>query len=748
MAESPEMKSLYAMMGKRIAAHRSKLDRPLTLAEKILASHLVSPEKQQWERGSATLVLQPDRVAMQDVTGQMVLLQFIMSGRERTAVPASLHCDHLVVAEKGAQADVAAALEQQKEVYDFLRSGSRKFGIHFWKPGSGIIHQALLENYAFPGGLMIGSDSHTPNAGGLGMLAVGVGGADVAEVMSGLPWRVLHPKLIGVRLKGSLRGWASPKDVILRLCGLLTVEGGTNCIIEYFGPGAESISATGKAAICNMGAEVGATCSVFPFDARMAAYLRATGRKEAAELAEKNAGHLIADSEVMEHPEKFYDRVIELDLSSLEPHIAGPHTPDRVRPLSALAAEAAREGWPAEVSSCLIGSCTNSSYEDIARAADVVGQALGAGLKLKVPLLISPGSEQITRTLRRDGLLKVFEKAGAIVLANACGPCIGQWKRSGAPKKANVILTTFNRNFRARNDGNPETLAFIASPEIVAAYAFAGSLSFNPTRDSRPLRFIPPKGDELPAKGFEPAGDEVELPAKDPGSVRIEVKKDSERLQMLAPFPAWDGKDFTGLPILIKTVGKTTTDHISPAGEWLRFRGHLDRLSDNMFLGAVNAFTGKPGTGRNALTGESGLAIAAIARDYKAKGVGSVVVGGDNYGEGSSREHAAMSPRHLNVKAVIAKSFARIHETNLKKQGILPLTFSSAGDYDLIGQDDRVSITGLAAIAPRKAVRVVITRPDGTARAIAASHSLTEEEIGWFRAGSALNTLRWQGKRR
>lgn len=747
MAESPEMKSLYALMGKRIVAHRSKIGRPLTLAEKILASHLVSPEKQQWERGCATLVLQPDRVAMQDVTGQMVLLQFIMSGRERTAVPASLHCDHLVVAEKGARADVAAALEQQKEVYDFLRSGSRKFGIHFWKPGSGIIHQALLENYAFPGGLMIGSDSHTPNAGGLGMLAVGVGGADVAEVMAGLPWRVLHPRLIGVRLTGKLTGWASPKDVILRLCGLLTVEGGTNCIIEYFGPGAGSISATGKAAICNMGAEVGATCSVFPFDARMAAYLRATGRAEAAALAEKHAEHLTADPEVTAQPERFYDRVIDLDLSSLEPHVAGPHTPDRVRPLSALAAEAAKEGWPAEVSSCLIGSCTNSSYEDMARAADVVRQALGAGLKLKVPLLISPGSEQITRTLRRDGLLGVFEKAGAVVLANACGPCIGQWKRSGAPKKANVILTTFNRNFRARNDGNPETLAFIASPEVVAAYAFAGSLSFNPARDSRPLRFSPPKGDELPARGFEPAADEVELPAKNPGSVRIEVKKDSERLQMLAPFPAWDGKDFTGLPVLIKTVGKTTTDHISPAGEWLRFRGHLDRLSDNMFLGAMNAFTGKPGTGRNVLTGESGLAIAAIARDYKAKGVGSVVVGGDNYGEGSSREHAAMSPRYLNVKAVIAKSFARIHETNLKKQGILPLTFSSPGDYDSIGQDDRVSITGLAGLAPRKEVRVVITGPDGTTRPIKVNHSLTEEEIGWFRAGSALNTLRWKGKR-
>ncbi len=747
MAVASEVKALYALMEKRIATHRSKIGRPLTLAEKILASHLVSPELQEWRRGSATLVLQPDRVAMQDVTGQMALLQFIMSGRERVAVPASLHCDHLVVAEKGAEADVAAALGQQKEVYAFLRSASRKFGIHFWKPGSGIIHQALLENYAFPGGLMIGSDSHTPNAGGLGMLAIGVGGADVAEVMAGLPWRVLHPKIIGVRLRGSLRGWASPKDVILHLCGLLTVDGGTNCIIEYFGPGAESISATGKAAICNMGAEVGATCSVFPFDARMAAYLRTTGRKEAANLAEEHAAHLTADPEVMEQPERFYDRVIEIDLSSLEPHIAGPHSPDRVRPLSALGAEAVKEGWPAEVSCCLIGSCTNSSYEDMARAADVVGQALSAGLKMRVPLLISPGSEQITRTLRRDGLLRVFEKAGAVVLANACGPCIGQWKRQAAPKKANVILTTFNRNFKARNDGNPETLAFIASPEIVAAYAFAGSLSFNPLDERKFPRFSPPKGDELPRKGFEPAGDAVELPAEDPSTVRIELKKDSERLQLLAPFDAWDGKDFVELPVLIKTMGKTTTDQISPAGVWLRFRGNLDRLSDNMFLGAVNAFTGKAGTGKNVLTGESGLAFAAIARDYKARGIGSVVVGGDNYGEGSSREHAAMSPRYLNVKAVIAKSFARIHEANLKKQGILPLTFSSAGDYDLIGQDDRVSLAGLAGLAPRKTLKVTIRKPDGTTRTVAANHSLTEEEIGWFKAGSAISTLRWKGKR-
>ncbi len=743
-----QIRALYATMPERIARARTAWKRPLTLAEKILVSHAHDWGSQHWERGAAQLRLRVDRVAMQDATGQMALLQFMQAGKARVAVPSTVHCDHLIRAETGASADMVRALTENNEVYNFLRSASRKYGIGFWRPGSGIIHQVVLENYAFPGGLMIGADSHTPNGGGLGMLAIGVGGADCGEVMAGLPWEVLQPKLIGVHLTGKLAGWTAAKDVITFLCGLLTVKGGTNKIIEFFGPGTASISATGKGTICNMGAELGATTSVFPFDDRMATYLRATERADVAALAEQSREYLVPDPEVQEEPARFYDQVVEIDLSELEPHIVGPHSPDRDRPISKLAAEVKQNGWPAEIKATLIGSCTNSSYEDMRRAAHVAMQGIKAGLRARTPFLVTPGSERVYQTIKRDGIMKTFEQMGGTVLANACGPCIGQWKRSDVTREeTNTIVSSFNRNFPGRNDGSAATLSFLTSPEIVTALAFAGTLEFDPVNgtlpgpDGRPFRFTPPEGEELPREGFARGEEGYEPPADDGASVAVEVAAGSERLQLLQPFPRGDGRDFERLPILVKTRGKTTTDHISPAGAWLRYRGHLDRISDNMFLGAVNAFSGEIGKGVNVLSGEGGVPFAKIARDWKARGVSWVVVGDENYGEGSSREHAAMSPRYLGAKAVIAKSFARIHETNLKKQGILPLTFSDPNDYALFQQDDRVSIVGLRDLAPDRPVEVRIHKPDGRTVTVTARHTLTDEQIGWFRAGSALNAL-------
>jgi len=746
---APELQALYASMPDRLARARRRFGRELTLAEKILVVHSLDFDTQAWERGRAQLRLRVDRVAMQDATGQMALLQFMQSGRKKVTVPSTVHCDHLIRAESGASEDMKRAITENNEVYNFLRSASRKYGIGFWRPGSGIIHQVVLETYAFPGGLMIGTDSHTPNAGGLGMLAIGVGGADAGEVMAGLPWEVLHPKLIGVRLTGTLHGWTSPKDVITYLCGVLTVKGGTNKIVEYFGPGAESISATGKGTICNMGAELGATTSVFPYDGRMAIYLRATDRADVAALADKHAEHLVADPAVLEDPKRFYDEIVEIDLDQLEPHVVGPHSPDRDRPISQLAGEARQNRWPLQIKNALIGSCTNSSYEDMRRAAHIAQQGMKAGLRAKIPFLITPGSERVYQTIKRDGIIDTFQRMGGTVLANACGPCIGQWKRSDVGREeANTIVSSFNRNFPGRNDGSAATLSFLTSPEIVTALAFAGTLDFDPVHgtlpgpDGRPVRFAPPEAEALPRDGFVGGAEGYEPPAEDGDRVQVEIPAGSERLQILRPFPAWDGKDFLGLPILVKTKGKTTTDHISPAGRWLLYRGHLDRISDNMFLGAVNAFTGETGKGLNVLTGERGVPFAKIARDYKARGVGWVVIGDENYGEGSSREHAAMSPRYLGCRAVVARSFARIHETNLKKQGILPLTFVDPADYDRFGETDRVSVTGLGRLAPGAPVTVVITRPDGATEAIRAGHSLTEEQLGWFRAGSALNAVK------
>jgi aconitate hydratase len=718
------------------------------LTEKILVAHVHDWDAQTWERGAATLRLRVDRVAMQDATGQMALLQFMQAGKARVAVPSTVHCDHLIRAQSGASEDMRRAVTENNEVYEFLHSASKKYGIGFWKPGSGIIHQVVLENYAFPGGLMIGADSHTPNGGGLGMLAIGVGGVDCGEVMAGLPWEVLHPKLIGVHLTGKLSGWASPKDVITYLCGLLTVKGGTNKIVEYFGPGAEAISATGKGTICNMGAELGATTSVFPFDERMATYLEATERRDVAQLAEGHRDHLMPDPEVLANPKGFYDEVVEIDLSTLEPHVVGPHSPDRDRPVSKLAADVRANGWPAGIKAALIGSCTNSSYEDMRRAAHIAMQGLRAGLRAKTPFLVTPGSERIYQTIKRDGIVATFERMGGTVLANACGPCIGQWKRSDVAKdETNTIVSSFNRNFPGRNDGSQATLSFLTSPEIVTALAFAGTLEFDPVHgtltapDGRAFRFTLPEGEELPHQGFARGEEGYEAPAADGAAVQVLVRPDSERLQLLQPFPRWDGRDFERLPILVKTKGKTTTDHISPAGSWLRFRGHLDRISDNMFLGAFNAFTGETGKGLNVLSGEAGVLLTRIARDWKARGVGWIVVGDENYGEGSSREHAAMSPRYLGAKVVLVKSFARIHETNLKKQGILPLTFADPKNYELFEQADRVSVVSLQALAPGRPVEVRIHKPDGRTLAIQTRHSLTEEHIGWFRAGSALNAL-------
>jgi aconitate hydratase len=741
-------KKLYAMMPDVFAKARKKFGRGLTLAEKVLVSHTDNFDTQTWERGKAMLALRPDRVAMQDATAQMAMLQFMQANKQKVAVPSTIHCDHLIRAEMGSEKDLLRAVDENKEVYNFLASAAKKYGIGFWKPGAGIIHQVVLENYAFPGGLIIGTDSHTPNGGGLGMLAIGVGGADAGEVMAGLPWEVLHPKLIGIRLTGKLNGWASPKDVILYLCGLLTVKGGTNKIVEYFGPGAETISATGKGTICNMGAELGATTSVFPFDRKMVAYLNITDRADLANLAIANKSLLVADPEVTHSPEKYYDQIVEVDLSTLEPHVVGPHTPDLARPISKMAAEAKEKGYPVELKAALIGSCTNSSYEDISRSAHIAKQGMKAGLKAKTAFLVSPGSERIYHTMKRDGFLETFEKLGGTVLSNSCGPCIGQWKRAdGVKGKADSIVSSFNRNFPGRNDGINETLSFLASPEVVTAYALSGDLGFDPVNgklkgaDGKEFKLEPPQGEELPAKGFAKGEEGFVAPAASGEGLNVEVSPTSERLQLLQPFPRWDGKDFEKLPLLIKTKGKTTTDHISPAGPWLKFRGHLDKISDNMFLGANNVFSSEPGKGTDVLTGESGLTIAQIARRYKAKGIGSIVVGDENYGEGSSREHAAMSPRFLNVRVVITKSFARIHETNLKKQGILALTFADPKDYEKIEQQDRISVTGLSSLAPGKPVQVTIHKADGTSLTLQANHSITEQQIAWFKAGSALNAL-------
>jgi aconitate hydratase len=746
MSAAAQVRALYASMPARIAQARKIFGRPLTLTEKILVAHCHDFASQEWDRGRAILKLDVDRVALQDATAQMAILQFMMSGRKRVAVPSTVHCDHLIRAETGAADDLARAIAENQEVYNFLRSAARKYGMGFWRPGSGIVHQVILENYAFPGGLMIGADSHTPNAGGLGMLAIGVGGADTGETMAGLPWEVLHPKLVGVHLTGKLAGWTAPKDIITYLCTLLTVKGGTNKVIEYFGPGAESVSATGKGTICNMGAELGATTSVFPFDRRMAAYLRATDRADIAELAEAAREHLRADPEAEANPSAFYDEIVEIDLDRLEPHVVGPHSPDLGRPVSKLAAEAKANGWPLQIKSALIGSCTNSSYEDMRRAAHIAMQGLKAGLKARTAFWISPGSERIYQTIKRDGIMETFQKIGGTVLANACGPCIGQWKRSDVgANETNTIVSSFNRNFPGRNDGSASTLSFISSPDIVTALALAGTLEFDPVHgtitgpDGRQVRLTPPEGEELPRDGFARGAEGYEEPAADGDAVTIEIPENSERLQLLGPFVAWDGRDLVDLPILVKTKGKTTTDHISPAGPWLRFRGHLDRISDNMFMGAVNAFTGETGKGVNPLTGAAGQPLAKIARELRAAGTSWIVVGDENYGEGSSREHAAMSPRYLGCVAVIVRSFARIHETNLKKQGLLPLTFADPADYAKLEQGDRVSIVGLYALEPGAAVTVQVKKPDGRVVEIPARHTMTKEQIAWFKAGSALN---------
>lgn len=737
----------YEAMEDKVDATRKRLAHPLTLAEKILVSHL-DQENQGWERGKAQLLLRPDRVAMQDATAQMAMLQFIQAGKARVAVPSSIHCDHLIRAQSGAKEDIDRAIAENREVYDFLGSAAKKYGIGFWKPGAGIIHQVVLENYAYPGGLIIGTDSHTPNGGGLGMLAIGVGGADAGEVMAGLPWEVLHPKVLGVRLTGSLSGWASAKDVILYLCGLLTTKGGTNKIIEYFGPGASTISATGKGTITNMGAELGATTSVFPYDQKMEAYLKLTNRADIADLANANRTLLTADPEVLENPADYYDEVVEINLSELEPHVVGPHSPDLARSISKLGSEAEEKGYPLTVEAALIGSCTNSSYEDITRAAHIARQGLKAGLKAKGVFLVSPGSERVFNTIKRDGFIETFEEMGGTVLANACGPCIGQWQRQDRKKgEANSIISSFNRNFKARNDANPETLSFLSSPEIVTIMAFAGDLRFNPLTDSltapdgTKIQFEAPQGEELPLSGFAEEGAGFVAPAEDGLGMEVVISSESERLELLEPFPTWDGNDFEKLLVLLKVKGKCTTDHISPAGPWLRYRGHLDRISDNMFLGANNIFADEPGKANDVLSEEANLTPSQVARRYKLKNVGAIVIGDENYGEGSSREHAAMSPRFLGVKVVITKSFARIHETNLKKQGVLPLTFADPADWEKIAQNDRVSVVGLSSLMTGSQVDVIIHKVSGEEVHFKTNHSLTEKQVEWFKAGSALNAL-------
>ncbi len=743
------IRKVYASFPERIEAARKVVGRPLTLSEKILYAHLwMGNATQPFERGKSYVDFAPDRVAMQDATAQMALLQFMQAGRNKVAVPSTVHCDHLIMAKTGSKEDLGKALSESREVFDFLASVSNKYGIGFWKPGAGIIHQVVLENYAFPGGMMIGTDSHTVNAGGLGMIAIGVGGADACDVMAGLPWELKFPKLIGVKLTGKLNGWTAPKDVILKVAGILTVKGGTGAIVEYFGEGATSMSCTGKGTICNMGAEIGATTSTFGYDESMSRYLKATGREEVANLADSIKEHLTADKEVYENPQAYFDQLIEIDLSTLEPHLNGPFTPDLATPISQMKTEAAKHNWPTKVEVGLIGSCTNSSYEDISRAVSLAKQVAEKGLKTKANFTITPGSEQVRYTIERDGFLDTFDKIGATVFANACGPCIGMWDRIGAEKQErNTIVHSFNRNFAKRADGNPNTLAFVASPELVTAIAIAGDLTFNPITDTltnekgEQVKLDPPTGYELPPKGFAVDDPGYQAPAADGSKVEVIVDPKSNRLQLLDPFAAWEGTDLSGLRLLIKAKGKCTTDHISMAGPWLKFRGHLDNISNNLLIGAVNFFNDKTDNVKNVLTGEYG-AVPKTQRAYKAAGVGTIVVGDENYGEGSSREHAAMEPRHLGVRAVLVKSFARIHETNLKKQGMLALTFANKEDYDKIQEDDTIDILGLTQFTPGVSLQLVLHHSNGTSETIEANHSYNEQQIEWFKAGGALNIIR------
>lgn len=745
--------AFYAGLAARHEATAAALGHPLTLAEKVLFSHMDAIPTPPPARGESYVELRPDRVAMQDATAQMALLQFAMTGREQVAVPSTVHCDHLIRAHVGSDQDLEVANDENREVYAFLKSAAARFGAGFWEPGSGIIHQVVLENYAFPGGLMIGTDSHTPNAGGLGMVAIGVGGADAMEVMAGLPFGVKMPRLIGVHLKGALSQWSSPKDVILKVLEHLTVKGGTGHIVEYFGEGTASLSCTGKATICNMGAEHGATTSIFPYDEAMGRYLRATQREHIADLADGQAAHLRADDAVLADPASHYDQVIEIDLSALPPLIVGPHTPDRVRSVNALQGEVSSEGWPETLTSALIGSCTNSSYQDMERAASVARQAAAQGLKAQVPLMVSPGSNVIDDTIRRDGQMEALAAIGATVLANACGPCIGQWQRDDVEKgTTNAIVTSFNRNFSGRNDGNHSTLAFITSPEIVVAMALSGRLDFDPERDTltapdgSQVKLSPPDGLELPANGFVQTGRGYEAPPADGSGVELDVAEGSTRLQLLTPFAPPEDHEFEGLPLLLKVSGKCTTDHISAAGPWLKYRGHLENISDNMYIGATNAFSGEVGTGKDVLSGDTGLAFPEVAKRYKQQGLGWVVVGDVNYGEGSSREHAAMSPRFLGCKAVIARSFARIAETNLKKQGVLALTFDDPASWELVQEDDRFALSGLDGLAPGSSVTVTLTHADGSTDSFGCHHSLSELQVAWWQAGSALNHLRNQNQ--
>ncbi|HAM10980.1 MAG: aconitate hydratase [Bacteroidetes bacterium GWE2_41_25] len=741
--------SFYRNMPAKLAEIRNVLKRPLTVSEKILYTHLFPGNPvASCNRGVDYVDFAPDRVAMQDATAQMALLQFMMAGKKQTAVPSSVHCDHLIMAKSGAEADMKTAFTGNKEVYDFLSTVCNKYNIGFWNPGAGIIHQIVLENYAFPGGMMIGTDSHTPNAGGLGMVAIGVGGADAVDVMTGMAWELKLPRLIGIKLTGRLNGWASPKDIILKVAGILSVSGGTGCIVEYFGEGAEALSSTGKATICNMGAEIGATCSLFGYDEAMARYLTATGRKEVADMALAIGEHLRSDIEVLTSPEKYYDQYLEINLSELEPYINGPFTPDLATPISKMKETAEKYGWPVDIEVGLIGSCTNSSYEDISRAASVVKNALAVKLSAKSEFKITPGSEQIKHIAERDGYLKLFEEIGGEVFANACGPCIGQWDRKGSDKSpVNSVIHSFNRNFAKRTDGNPNTNAFVASPEIVTAIAISGKLTFNPltdtliNKDGEAVKIAEPSGFELPPNGFGKIDNGYQEPSKDGRNIEIAIAGDSDRLQYLSPFGEWDGKDYHNLPLLIKAKGKCTTDHISMAGFWLKYRGHLENISNNYMIGAINFFNNKANEILNQLTGKYDT-VPAVTKAYKSAGIGSVVVGEENFGEGSSREHAAMEPRYLNVKAVLVKSFARIHETNLKKQGILPLTFTDKSDYDRIRESDKICITGLHEMAPGKSLRVVLQHSDETKEEIAAIHTYNESQIDWFRAGSALNLIR------
>ena len=742
------IKKVYQQLPERVAATRTLLGHPLTLTEKILYAHLCNPSTTGYIRGESYVDFAPDRVAMQDATAQMALLQFMTCGRDKVAVPSTVHCDHLIQAKIGANTDLAFANEESKEVFDFLASVSNKYGIGFWKPGAGIIHQIVLENYAFPGGMMIGTDSHTVNAGGLGMVAIGVGGADAVDVMAGLPWELKMPKVIGVKLTGKLNGWAAAKDIILKVAGILTVKGGTGAIVEYFGEGADSLSATGKGTICNMGAEVGATCSLFGYDEKMADYLRATGRTEIANAANEIKEHLRPDAEVYAHPEKYYDQVIEINLDELEPYVNGPFTPDLATPISKLKEEAIKNNWPLKVEAGLIGSCTNSSYEDISRAVSLAQQVADKNLKTKAEFMITPGSEMIRYTIERDGFLSTFDQIGAKVFANACGPCIGMWARTGAEKKEkNTIIHSFNRNFQARQDGNPNTYAFVASPEIVTALAIAGDLGFNPLTDTlvneagEAVKLDAPVGNELPTKGFDVEDAGFIAPAVDGSQVQVNVAPESGRLQLLAPFTAWEGTDINGLKLLIKAKGKCTTDHISMAGPWLKLRGHLDDISNNLLIGATNFFNEKINSVKNQLTNEYD-AVPSVQRAYKAQGLGSIVVGDENYGEGSSREHAAMEPRHLGVRAILVKSFARIHETNLKKQGMLALTFADKADYDKIKEDDQFDIVGLTSFNAHTPLSLVIHHADGSQETIQVNHSYNDQQIEWFKAGGALNVIR------